>query len=532
MRSRWRCVPAPRRSARASSTRRARARRSRRRPSPPATPVLRRLRPRAAPPNSPPASNSSPTTATLSDVAQEWLLDRGLHALARIEPSPAARATVTRLSSRAPTVYARVDPDHGERATPLYDAGATARFVLRSWERHAARATAQHDLARRSTRAVARFSDCGVGPRAFRHRRCISRRTDPGGRRAAARRRRRAGAGPACRCARADRRRAARRPRTLRPARRLRRRARRPWRRWPRPGARSIQAPSFETLVRASRRADIASAAVLEAGRLAADDAAARRFLFEALADPGIAPSAAAALAALRRSGRERRDRATAVASARRRGSGACWCSRSASMEAPPRAPSSTASRARGPARRNCRRRPAGGSSDEPRDPRRAAPRRRAACRRRLHFRQRRRDHESLRPGLRRRALHLHRRRQLGHQHRARLSAARAGRLDDAGRGLSRLCLALRAAPVAARAQRRGGRRSGRRDARGARDLGLRHRRCRCGHRGGIRRTGRARERRHSRARMADARSRDRGVRSPRRRQGGRRPACSTWSRT
>src|SRR5688572_32695020 len=29
--------------------------------------------------------------AMLSDIAQEWLIDRGLHALARIEPSPAAR---------------------------------------------------------------------------------------------------------------------------------------------------------------------------------------------------------------------------------------------------------------------------------------------------------------------------------------------------------------------------------------------------------------------------------------------------------
>ncbi len=57
---------------------------------------------------------------------------------------------------------------------------------------------------------------------------------------------------------------------------------------------------ALETLVRASRRTDIASVAVLEAGRLAATDAAARRFLFEALADPGIAPSAAAALASLR----------------------------------------------------------------------------------------------------------------------------------------------------------------------------------------------------------------------------------------
>jgi hypothetical protein len=38
---------------------------------------------------------------------------------------------------------------------------------------------------------------------------------------------------------------------------------------------------------------------VLEAGRLAAQDPAARRFLFEALADPGTAPSAAAALGKL-----------------------------------------------------------------------------------------------------------------------------------------------------------------------------------------------------------------------------------------
>ena len=37
--------------------------------------------------------------ATLADVAQEWLLDRGLHALARIAPTREARATVARLAS-------------------------------------------------------------------------------------------------------------------------------------------------------------------------------------------------------------------------------------------------------------------------------------------------------------------------------------------------------------------------------------------------------------------------------------------------
>src|SRR5262245_44680685 len=99
--------------------------------------------------------------ATLPDVAQEWLLDRGLHALARLEPTREARAAVARLSFRAPLVYGIVDPDHGRRATPLYDAGATARFVLRSWDRSAARRQAASELARGSTAAVARFAGRG-----------------------------------------------------------------------------------------------------------------------------------------------------------------------------------------------------------------------------------------------------------------------------------------------------------------------------------------------------------------------------------
>ena len=49
-------------------------------------------------------------------------------------------------------------------------------------------------------------------------------------------------------------------------------------------------------LTRASRRADAGSAAVLEIGRLAQGDPAARSFLFEALSEAGIAASAAAAL--------------------------------------------------------------------------------------------------------------------------------------------------------------------------------------------------------------------------------------------
>lgn len=235
---------------------------------------------------------------TLEDVAQEWLLDRGLHALSRISPTPAARATVIRLTARAPTVYTRVDPDHGERATPLYDAGATARFVLRNWERGAARAAAAASLAARDARVVARFaaaaSDAARAGTADAFRdapldEIAAQRHAVGSALAAGRRVDPLALIVAERLADpalfgllvdyADEREAlaavAKAPRAL------------------------DAASALEALARASRRADIASAAVLAAGGLAEHDAAARRFLFESLADPGIAPSAAAALGAL-----------------------------------------------------------------------------------------------------------------------------------------------------------------------------------------------------------------------------------------
>jgi hypothetical protein len=235
---------------------------------------------------------------TLEAVAQEWLLDRGLHALARLSPTPAARATVIRLTSRAPTVYARVDPDHGERATPLYDAGATARFVLRNWERSAARAATAAGLAARDARIAARF---------------VVESSDAA----------RAGTADAFRGAPLDEIGAQRHAvaSALAQGRRVDELALIVAERLADPALfgllvdyadegealaaiatvpRALDAASaLETLERASRRADIASAAILAAGRLAAQDADARSFLFEALADPGTAPSAAAALGAL-----------------------------------------------------------------------------------------------------------------------------------------------------------------------------------------------------------------------------------------
>jgi hypothetical protein len=238
--------------------------------------------------------------ATLNDVAQEWLLDRGLHALARSAPTPAARATVARLASRPPLVYARIDPDHGDRATPLYDAGATARFVLRHWDRVAARDAAVADLAAGRTSAIARFAAAAGAGDPARDGIADAWRAAPAAALAAQRdavadsvaqgrgvdalglivaERLRDAALFALVLDYADE------PAALAaiPA-----------------AARTLDgAAALTLLARASRRMDVASAAVLQIGRLAEGDGAARQFLLESVAEPDIGPSAAAALARL-----------------------------------------------------------------------------------------------------------------------------------------------------------------------------------------------------------------------------------------
>jgi hypothetical protein len=239
---------------------------------------------------------------TIADVAQEWLLDRGLHALGRLEPTPRSRATVLRLVSRTPIVYTRVDPDHGDRATPLYDTAATARFVLRNWDRNAARKAAVADLAAGRATVVERFAGrAGQG--------------DQDAVRAGIADAFRAAAPtllPAQRAAIVEALTAGRRVDELAliaaerladtqlfdlvfgladetvalaavPA-----------------AARTLDVQTaFGRLSIASRRAEIASAAVLEIGRIAKGDALARQFLFDALESRDLGPSAATALAAL-----------------------------------------------------------------------------------------------------------------------------------------------------------------------------------------------------------------------------------------
>lgn len=239
---------------------------------------------------------------TITDVAQEWLLDRGLHALARLKPTPRSRETVLRLVSRTPIVYTKVDPDHRDRATPLYDTAATARFVLRNWDRNAARKAAEADLVAGRAAVVERFTGraghgeqdavrAGIAdafrtaaPTALSAQRAAIVEALTAGRRVdelaliAAERLADAelfdlilgladepvalAAMPAV-------------SRTLDPQ------------------------TALSRLSIASRRADIASAAVLEIGRLAKSDSLARQFLFEALESGDVGPSAAAALAAL-----------------------------------------------------------------------------------------------------------------------------------------------------------------------------------------------------------------------------------------
>jgi hypothetical protein len=196
-------------------------------------------------------------------------------------------------------VYARIDPDPGDRATPLSDAGATARFVLRHWNRVAARDAAAAEIAAGRTSTIARFADAAAGdpardgiadawraapPAALATQRAAVSDSVAQGRGVDA-----LGLIVAERLADAalfalvlD---YAEEPVALAaiPA-----------------ATRTLDGgTALALLVRASRRADVASAAVLQAGRLAEGDGAARQFLFESVAAPDIGPSAAAALARL-----------------------------------------------------------------------------------------------------------------------------------------------------------------------------------------------------------------------------------------
>jgi hypothetical protein len=94
----------------------------------------------------------------LDDAAREALLDRGIHALARLPPRPASRSFVSELVNREPRVFVLADPEQGPRGVPLYDVGATAKFAQRSWQRLESREAAAAAIVRREARVVEAYA--------------------------------------------------------------------------------------------------------------------------------------------------------------------------------------------------------------------------------------------------------------------------------------------------------------------------------------------------------------------------------------
>ena len=104
---------------------------------------------------------------TLEAAAQEWLLESGLHGLRRLPATPAARALVAELSTRAPRIFTRVEPEHGGHAVPLYDVGAVARYTERDWVRGEARVAATKALALGNADALEAWLEQDGSPRAM-----------------------------------------------------------------------------------------------------------------------------------------------------------------------------------------------------------------------------------------------------------------------------------------------------------------------------------------------------------------------------
>jgi hypothetical protein len=239
---------------------------------------------------------------TLPDVGREWLIDRGLHALAKLEPTGPSRLAVTRLARRPPVVYARIDPDHGIRVKPLYDTGATARFVLRTWDRSEARRAASADLRAGRTTSVGRFAARANAAASDPVRAGVADAFESSDIAALAAQR----AAVLDALARGDR----VDELALILAERLADSA--AFRQVfgfadeavalaaVSGASRALDPQSaLDTLMVASQRREIASAAILAIGQIARNDPIARGFLFDALNDPAVGPSAAAALANL-----------------------------------------------------------------------------------------------------------------------------------------------------------------------------------------------------------------------------------------
>jgi hypothetical protein len=240
--------------------------------------------------------------AALSALARESLLDRGLHELTRVPPTAAGRSLLEDITRRPAGIFVRIDPDHGGQATALYDPAATARFVLRRWDRKAAAQQATAALAANQDGPIGRyargelpleldparagiadaFSAADTGTLA-RYRPVLAAALARGDRVDEL----------AAICA--DRLRDAELYRLLLgqadPAVALQVIGRVPT---------SLDGETaVDVLIAGSRREPIASASILAMGRIAAESARAREYLFSSLDDAATASSSAAALASL-----------------------------------------------------------------------------------------------------------------------------------------------------------------------------------------------------------------------------------------
>lgn len=240
--------------------------------------------------------------ARLSPLAREWLLDRGLNEAAGLKPTSGLRAVVEGVSRMRAQVFVRADPDHGNHAVPLFDPGSTARFVLRAWTRADVRGRTVDALQANLLWPISRFARDGMPAEldptkagildAFRaatpenlarYRSVVVATIDRGER------------VDELAALMAERLRdedlhglvidhadaavalvAVQRARTV-----------------------FGDAAALDLLIAASRRPELASASVLEIGRLARDDARARAQLFDSIDDAQLAASAATALASL-----------------------------------------------------------------------------------------------------------------------------------------------------------------------------------------------------------------------------------------
>lgn len=235
-------------------------------------------------------------------IANEWLLDRGLHELSRVQPTTAAKTLLHTISQRPAQLFVQVDPDHGSHAVPLYDPGATARFVLRNWERTAAREQASAALAADLSSPLERFAADNISSETAPAKAGIVdafRAATP----QTLARQKSAIAAALTRGERVDEIAAVTAERlsdaglyelvighaddavALGAVQRVR--------------AVLGDAAALDILIAASARQQIASAALLEIGRVAEQDSRARAYLFTMLTDPAAGSSAAAGLASL-----------------------------------------------------------------------------------------------------------------------------------------------------------------------------------------------------------------------------------------